>query len=47
MKPIEISGTSIGAVIGAFYAAGYSGKDMRKIALEANFLKLIDLDLKN
>lgn len=47
MKPIEISGTSIGAVIGAFYAAWYSGVDMRKIALEANFLKLIDLDLKN
>lgn len=45
--PIEISGTSIGAIIGAFYAAWYSGVAMRRIALETNFLKLVDLDLKN
>lgn len=46
-RPIEISWTSIGAIIGAFYASWYSGKEMRKIAIETNFLKLIDLDLKN
>ncbi len=47
LSPVEISGTSIGAVIGAFFAAWYRGVEMRKIALETNFLKLIDLDLKN
>ncbi len=47
MSPIEISWTSIGAIIWAFYAAWYSGLDMRKIALETNFLKLVDLDLRN
>ena len=45
--PREISGTSIGAVIGAFYAAGYTSTDMKKIALDTNILKLVDLDLKN
>jgi len=29
IKPFMISGTSIGAIIGTFYAAGYSSKDMR------------------
>ncbi len=47
VSPSEISGTSIGAIIGAFYAAGYSGTDMRKIAINTNLLKLIDLDLRN
>lgn len=45
--PREISGTSIGAVIGAFYAAGYTSTEMRQIALETKILKLVDLDLKN
>ncbi len=31
VKPSIISGSSIGAVVGAFYAAGFSGKEMRKI----------------
>ncbi|HCY77146.1 MAG TPA: patatin [Ignavibacteriales bacterium] len=31
VKPTIISGSSIGAVVGAFYAAGFSGKEMRKI----------------
>jgi NTE family protein len=47
MKPVEISGTSIGAIIGVFYAVWYSGVAMRKIALETNFLKFVDLDLRN
>lgn len=45
--PRAISGTSIGAVIGAFYAAGYTSTEMRQIALETKILKLVDLDLKN
>lgn len=31
LKPSIISGSSIGAVVGAFYAAGYSSKEMREI----------------
>ena len=31
VKPSIISGSSIGAVVGAFYAAGFSGKEMREI----------------
>jgi NTE family protein len=36
LKPSVISGTSIGAVIGAFYAAGFSSAEMKEI-----FYKLI------
>ncbi len=31
IKPSMISGTSVGAIIGAFYAAGFSSKEMRKM----------------
>ena len=31
LKPFMISGSSIGAVVGAFYAAGYSSKEMKEI----------------
>ena len=31
LKPSVISGSSVGAIIGAFYAAGYSSKEMRTI----------------
>ena len=31
LKPSAISGSSIGAVVGAFYAAGFTSKEMRKI----------------
>lgn len=34
LKPIAIAGTSIGAVIGAGYAAGMSGTDIRDYALK-------------
>jgi NTE family protein len=33
IKPSLIAGTSIGSVIGAGYAAGFSGKDMREAAI--------------
>ncbi len=33
VKPIAIAGTSIGAVIGAGYAAGMSGREMRRYAI--------------
>lgn len=38
-----IVGTSVGAEIGAFYAAGVSLKQMRRIALHTNWLKTVRL----
>ncbi len=36
--PIDyITGTSMGGIVGAMYAAGYSPKEMEKIALSSNF----------
>jgi NTE family protein len=35
-----VSGVSAGAIVGSFYCFGYSAKDIEKIALEANFLKM-------
>jgi NTE family protein len=34
IRPVAIAGTSIGAAIGAAYAAGISGKSMRRLAIE-------------
>jgi NTE family protein len=34
LKPSIISGTSIGAIIGAFYASGYTGKEMEELLNE-------------
>ncbi len=31
IKPVIISGSSIGAIIGAFYAAGFNAREMKKI----------------
>jgi len=41
--PIDyISGTSIGAVLGGLYAAGYKAKELEKIALEIDWKNLFD-----
>jgi len=34
LKPVQINGTSIGALMGAAYASGRSGQEIRKIALD-------------
>lgn len=34
LKPVQINGTSIGALMGAAYASGRSGQEIREIALE-------------
>ncbi|WP_313027585.1 patatin-like phospholipase family protein [Soonwooa sp.] len=36
-----ISGTSMGAIIGGMYAAGYTGKDIEKIVMDTDFYSLI------
>jgi NTE family protein len=33
LKPVAIAGTSIGAIVGAGYASGMSGKEMRRYAI--------------
>lgn len=38
--PDMILGTSMGAIIGSFYAAGYSPKQIREIVLSMNYLKI-------
>jgi len=35
-----ITGTSMGSIMGALYAAGYSGKEMEKIALDLDWANL-------
>lgn len=45
VSPIEISWTSIGAIIGALYANGMSSYEMEEIAEKTQFLTLLDFDL--
>ena len=42
IKPQIISGTSMGAIVGVFYAAGYSPKEILKIVSSRKFHKLIN-----
>jgi len=43
VKPVVISGTSIGAIIGAFYASGFSGMQINKILDDINFKDLLKM----
>lgn len=36
-----ISGTSMGAIVGGLYSAGYTGKDIEKIVMDTDFYSLI------
>ncbi|GGJ41247.1 patatin-like phospholipase family protein [Deinococcus roseus] len=45
VRPSCIAGTSMGALMGAFYAAGYSASDIRKIAATAPVLKLLKIGI--
>jgi NTE family protein len=42
IKPRVVSGTSMGAIVGVLYAAGYSPKEMLKILVERKFHKMIN-----
>lgn len=42
IKPRVVSGTSMGAIVGVFYAAGYSPGEMLNIILERKFHKMIN-----
>lgn len=45
-QPAHIVGTSIGALIGAFYACGYTSHDLEAIASDVSLIRLIDIDMK-
>ncbi|MCH8518413.1 patatin-like phospholipase family protein [Candidatus Gracilibacteria bacterium] len=47
IKITEVSGTSMGALIGAAYALGKSPADMQQILANMSLLKLIDLNMKS
>jgi NTE family protein len=47
IKIIELSGTSIWAIIAALYAMGKSSSEMKEIAWDIHYLKLIDLKMKH
>ncbi len=40
LRPEIVSGTSMGALVGVFYAAGYSPKEILQMAKESSMLKL-------
>lgn len=42
IKPRVVSGTSMGAIVGVFYAAGFSPGEMLNIILERKFHKMIN-----
>jgi len=41
VKVDYISGTSMGAIVGGLYAAGYTGKDIEKVVMDTDFYSLI------
>ena len=44
--PACIVGTSMGALIGAFYACGYTSDEIAQVASDVSLIKLLDIDLK-
>lgn len=46
IKPSVISGTSAGAIAGAFYAAGYTGQEIRKIVKKNNIFNISNILIK-
>jgi len=45
--PDYIAGTSAGAIIGAFYSAGYSPQNIEKIVNTTNWKKIMDFNLSD
>ncbi len=45
IKVDAVAGTSIGAVVGALYASGYSGKQMEQIAMSTEWQRLVDFTI--
>lgn len=47
LTPSFVAGTSMGALIAALYACGYTSTDMEKIATDVTLIRLVDVDMKN
>lgn len=45
IKPDMVVGTSAGSLVGALYAAGYSGFDLQRIVLDLGYFDIFDLTL--
>lgn len=45
VRPDLVSGTSMGGLVGAFLAAGYSAQEVEKVSASVGWLKLIDWGL--
>jgi len=46
IKPNVVSGTSFGSIVGAFYCAGHSWKDIAEIMDEVKWHKVLDVSLQ-
>lgn len=46
IHPKVVSGTSFGSIVGAFYCAGYSWKDIIRIEKKVRWIRLVDLSLQ-
>lgn len=45
-RPIALSGTSMGSIVGSLYALGKSSHDMEAILANMSWLKMVDFDMK-
>ena len=45
LRPAAVAGTSMGAMIGAFWAAGYSAADMHKLATTLKWTEVFDISV--
>ena len=46
LRPARIAGTSMGAMVGAFLASGYSPAEIRKLAASLSWVKVIDVSVR-
>ena len=43
LRPSVVAGTSMGGLVGAFIAAGYTGAEIERVALSVSWRRLLDL----
>ncbi|HRX50548.1 MAG TPA: patatin-like phospholipase family protein [Candidatus Krumholzibacteria bacterium] len=46
LRPTRLAGTSMGAMVGAFLAAGYAPKEIRELAASLSWIKVIDVSVR-
>lgn len=45
-RPVAISGTSMGSIVGTLYALGKTSHEMEDILAKIEWLKLVDFDMR-